>query len=37
MSSTVFSRFERFLDRVVPALFVGLGLWVTAAVAAVSI
>jgi len=37
MSLAGFSRFERFLDRVVPALIVGLGLWVTAAVAAVSI
>lgn len=37
MSLAAFSRFERFLDRVVPALFVGLGLWVTAAVAVVSL
>ena len=29
------SRFERFFDRVVPALFLGLGLTVSLAVAAV--
>ena len=33
MSLSSFSRFETLLDRVAPALFVGLGLWVTAAVA----
>jgi|KBSMisStaDraftv2_1062788.scaffolds.fasta_scaffold46200_5 hypothetical protein len=37
MSLARFSKFERLLDRVVPAMIVGLGLWVTAAVAAVSI
>jgi hypothetical protein len=37
MSLARFSRFERLLDRVVPAVIVGLGLWVTAAVAAVSL
>jgi hypothetical protein len=37
MSLARFSKFERFLDRVVPAAIVGLGLWVTAAVAAVSL
>jgi len=37
MSLAGFSRFERLLDRVFPGLIVGLGLWVTAAVAAVSI
>ncbi len=37
MSLAAFSKFERFLDRVVPALFVGLGLWVTAALASVGL
>jgi hypothetical protein len=37
MSLADFSKFERFLDRVVPAALLGLGLWVTAAVATVSI
>ena len=37
MSLASFSRFERFLDQVVPALFVGIGLWVSAAVAVVSL
>jgi hypothetical protein len=37
MSLASFSKFERFLDRVVPAALVGLGLWVTAAVASVSL
>jgi len=37
MSLASFSKFERFLDRVIPAAIVGLGLWVTAAVAAVSL
>jgi hypothetical protein len=37
MSLAGFSKFERLLDRVVPAAIVGLGLWVTAAVAAVSL
>jgi len=37
MSLARFSRFEQFLDRVIPAAIVGLGLWVTAAVASVSL
>jgi hypothetical protein len=37
MSLASFSKFERFLDRVVPAALVGLGLWITAAVASVSL
>jgi len=37
MSLARFSKFEQLLDRVVPAAIVGLGLWVTAAVAAVSL
>jgi hypothetical protein len=37
MSLARFSKFERFLDRVIPVAIVALGLWVTAAVAAVSL
>ena len=37
MSLATFSKFERLLDRVVPVAVVGLGLWVTAAVASVSL
>ena len=37
MSLASFSRFERLLDRVFPVAIVGLGLWLTAAVAAVAI
>ena len=36
MSLAGFSKFERFLDRVVPVALLALGLWVTAAVVAVS-
>lgn len=37
MSLAGFSKFERFLDRVVPVALVGLGVWVAVAVASVSI
>jgi hypothetical protein len=37
MSLAGFSKFERLLDRVVPALIVALGLTLTAAVASVGI
>jgi hypothetical protein len=37
MSLAGLSNFERLLDRIFPAAIVGLGLWVTAAVAAVSL
>jgi len=37
MSLARFSKFERFLDRVVPVLIVGMGLWAAAAVASVSL
>jgi hypothetical protein len=35
MSLARFSKFERFLDRIAPALILGLGLTISAAVAAV--